>query len=228
MDNLPQDTGDGRQEGACHSAALALAFDKATWKKLHAGGNPGECHYLLSRDSAGMVYEVEIGIGRSGSLSRPTPTPMPAETPTPGPTDTPTTTTSSSKATSEELAYIAQMSQILNSVGDAETAISSEAHATDLLSNAWKIRVAADLVSIQLSYEETASITPPDAFSGSYNLILQAMTLLNDSTNNFASGVDNSDPSLFQTATDEINQAGALLTQANDQFNQEVAAIAAR
>lgn len=86
------DTGDGRREAACVSAALGAAFDTARWKKLHAGGKPGECHFLLSPDSAGNIYQIEVGIGRSGSLDRPTPTAVPTDVPTPTDTPPPTAT----------------------------------------------------------------------------------------------------------------------------------------
>ena len=77
------DTGDGRTEVACSSRQIAAAYDKATWKKLKLGGESGECHYIISSDTAGDAFQIEVALGHAGSLDRPQPTP----TATPVPTD---------------------------------------------------------------------------------------------------------------------------------------------
>jgi hypothetical protein len=76
------DTGDGRHEVACSSKAIAAAFDKQAWSKLKLSGSPGECHYIISPDTDGNAYQIEIALGHAGSLDRPQPTPTPSPTPT--------------------------------------------------------------------------------------------------------------------------------------------------
>jgi len=99
------DTGDGRQEVACSSSTVAKAFSAAAWKKLKLGGKPGECHYLLSPDSAGNIYQIEIGLGRAGSLDKPQPTPSP----TPRATSTPKPTVDDIKASYPPLADVREL-----------------------------------------------------------------------------------------------------------------------
>jgi len=218
-------TGDGRQEGACHSDSLGATFSKATWKKLHEGGSLGDCHFLMSPDANGYIYQIEIGLGQSSSLNNAiAPTPQSPTTQTdaaPAAQATQPTASQASGFSADEQAYLDAIGPIIQSVGGALGVVSAETNAADIFGTDWKIRVVVQLLKIQQGYQDFSAIIPPPIFQESYDLTLAGLSDYNDSTYDFANGIDNFDPDLIQKSANEILAGNDLINQATDALNRE-------
>ena len=224
---LVRQTGDGRHEGACHSDSLGKAFSKSAWKKLHASGSPGDCHFLLAPDANNYIYQIEISFGQSGSLDNavaPAPqipasntsqssvaaAPIPTETPSEQP----------SVINDDEIDYIATVSNISNDLATVSSDLVNRFEASDIGSNSWLVHVAADFVVIRNSYTDFQAVVPPVAFENHYSLFLQALQYANQATYDYEYGIDNLDASSIQLGNSEFELAADFTRQANAELSR--------
>jgi hypothetical protein len=84
----------------------------------------------------------------------------------------------------------------------------------------WTFAVAANLVGIQIAYEDTVALVPPPAFSGFHALFLHAMELFNSATYDIVYGIDNFDAGSLESANNKMTQANALVDQATAELNR--------
>jgi hypothetical protein len=131
------------------------------------------------------------------------------------------TASQASGFSADEQAYLDAIGPIIQSVGGALGVVSAETNAADIFGTDWKIRVVVQLLKIQQGYQDFSAIIPPPIFQESYDLTLAGLSDYNDSTYDFANGIDNFDPDLIQKSANEILAGNDLINQATDALNRE-------
>lgn len=170
--------------------------------------------------AVGLVFFI-VGVSLSGPTiptPEPAPTPAPAPAPTPAPTPAPETTEVAPPAeptiTPSEQAYVTTIADQTTTVGKAFTELGELSQNSQMGNDQWTLKVAAQLATIRIVYDKTMEVDPPSSMAEIHLKYIQAMKHFNDATYLIAQGVDELDPSLLDTATQEILTGNQLIEEA--------------
>ena len=116
--------------------------------------------------------------------------------------------------TPAEAAYALTIADHAFRVGDAFTRLGELIQNPQMGDDVWTLSVAAQLVTIQLLYEEAMEIEPPSSMAHIHYKYVQGMKHYDKSTRLVAKGFDELDVNLIEEATVEINRGEASINEA--------------
>ncbi len=128
------------------------------------------------------------------------------------------------EVTPSERAYATTIAGHVSRVSDAMGRLSELMSNPQIGDDIWTIQVAAQLVTIQMLYDEAIEIDPPSSMAYIHNKYVQAMHHLDTATDLVTQGIDQLDANLINQATAEILSATQLMdetTQLIEDFIEE-------
>lgn len=161
----------------------------------------------------------------AGRVTEPTQAPEPTATPEP-PAATPTATpqltptaipepspTPTPGLTAEEQAYLAEITEQAETVGDALTRL-GELLQNPFEDDAWVIDVAVQVATIRLGFDEAIELDAPQRFSQAHTEYQVALSSFDLAMDMLTRGLDNLDEDLISEATVQIEIGGENLQRA--------------
>lgn len=122
--------------------------------------------------------------------------------------------------TPNEQVYATTVAAQATTVGEALTELGELFQNPQMGNDQWTLKVAAQLVTIRMVYDEAMELDPPSSMAEIHLKYTQAMKHFNDATYLITQGVDELDPSLLDEATQEI-LTGSQLTEEATQLMLE-------
>ncbi|MFC1983720.1 hypothetical protein ACFLVO_01720 [Chloroflexota bacterium] len=116
--------------------------------------------------------------------------------------------------TSAEQAYATTIGNHAHRVADTMDNLTKLFSDFQIGDDTWTIQVAAQLVTIQMLYDEVLEIDPPSSMAHIHNKYVQAMKHYETATNLIPQGIDRLDTDLINQATAEILTGGQLVDEA--------------
>ena len=121
--------------------------------------------------------------------------------------------TEESLLTPSAQAYATTIANHAFKVAEAMDTLSELTSDPQIGNDAWTIQVAAQLVTIQMLYDEVLEIDPPSSMTHIHNKYVQAMKHFDTSTYLVSQGIDNIDAALLYQATTEIQTGTQLVNE---------------
>ena len=133
-------------------------------------------------------------------------------------------TTTPTPLTSAEQAYATTMATNATLVGEAFTTLSSLMAYPQIGNETWTFQAAAQLVMIQLLYDEAMALNPPNSMANIHNKYIQAMSHYNSATTLIAQGIDFLNADLINQATTEITIGTQIMGEATQLLTEFIGA----